>query len=132
MYASVSHLPFLAGPPTVVQVIWASTIRWLRARRCVGVLAVIRSAPRRAVCRVVTSRVVAACAQIERGLRVRVKNVCLNWGLEIMSVELLEITPTPSIQAAMHKQLAAERIRCVVTATTRRPPGQPLAARMCR
>ena len=52
-------------------------------------------------------------AQIERGLRVRIKNICNNWGLDLKSVELLEITPTPTVQSAMHKQLAAERLRYV-------------------
>ena len=53
----------------------------------------------------------ASREEIERGLRVRIKNVCLNWGLELMSVELLEITPTQTVQTAMHQQLAAERLR---------------------
>ncbi len=56
---------------------------------------------------------VCSLAQIERGLRVRIKNICNNWGLDLKSVELLEITPTPTVQSAMHKQLAAERLRYV-------------------
>mmetsp|Transcript_14449 Transcript_14449/g.50263 ORF Transcript_14449/g.50263 Transcript_14449/m.50263 type:complete len:340 (-) Transcript_14449:123-1142(-) len=53
----------------------------------------------------------ASREEIERGLRLKVQRVCHNWGLEIMSVELLEITPTETVQDAMHKQLAAERVR---------------------
>mmetsp|Transcript_48821 Transcript_48821/g.117227 ORF Transcript_48821/g.117227 Transcript_48821/m.117227 type:complete len:331 (-) Transcript_48821:144-1136(-) len=53
----------------------------------------------------------ASREEIERGLRIKIQRVCHNWGLEIMSVELLEITPTSTVQEAMHKQLAAERVR---------------------
>lgn len=49
--------------------------------------------------------------EIERSLMSKISGVCYNWGLQINSVELLEITPTPTVQAAMHQQLAAERIR---------------------
>ena len=41
----------------------------------------------------------------------RISNICNNWGIEITRVELLEIFPSNSVQEAMHKQLAAERIR---------------------
>ena len=60
----------------------------------------------------------ASREEIERGLKVRINNVCKNWGLNIFSVELLEITPARTVQEAMHKQLAAERIRraAIVTA----------------
>lgn len=60
----------------------------------------------------------ASREEIERGLKTRINNVCKNWGLAIYSVELLEITPTRQVQDAMHKQLAAERIRraAIVTA----------------
>ena len=40
----------------------------------------------------------ASREEIERGLEIRIKNVANNWGLEIKSVELLEITPTPTIE----------------------------------
>jgi regulator of protease activity HflC (stomatin/prohibitin superfamily) len=53
----------------------------------------------------------ASREEIERMLQHKIRNVAQNWGLKIMAVELLEIIPTPSIQEAMHKQLAAERIR---------------------
>lgn len=53
----------------------------------------------------------ASREEIERGLRQKIYRVCHNWGLEIMSVELLEITPTPSVQEAMVAQLSAERVR---------------------
>lgn len=60
----------------------------------------------------------ASREEIERGLKQRINNVCKNWGLNIYSVELLEITPNRAVQDAMHKQLAAERIRraAIVTA----------------
>jgi regulator of protease activity HflC (stomatin/prohibitin superfamily) len=53
----------------------------------------------------------ASREEIERSLTTKIAAVCYNWGLEIKSVELLEITPTDTVQAAMHQQLAAERIR---------------------
>mmetsp|Transcript_22218 Transcript_22218/g.62542 ORF Transcript_22218/g.62542 Transcript_22218/m.62542 type:complete len:333 (+) Transcript_22218:143-1141(+) len=60
----------------------------------------------------------ASREEIERGLKSKIMRVCHNWGLEIKSVELLEITPGHSVQDAMHKQLAAERVRraAIVTA----------------
>lgn len=60
----------------------------------------------------------ASREEIERGLKVRINNVCKNWGLNIFSVELLEITPDRQVQQAMHKQLAAERTKraAIVTA----------------
>lgn len=53
----------------------------------------------------------ASREEIEKVLKSKIARVCFDWGLEIRSVELLEITPTPLVQGAMHKQLAAERIR---------------------
>lgn len=53
----------------------------------------------------------ASREEIERGLRLKIHRVCHNWGLQIMSCELLEITPTPSVQEAMVAQLSAERVR---------------------
>lgn len=53
----------------------------------------------------------ASREEIERGLEARIKGICWDWGLDIVSVELLEITPTPNIQKAMHMQLEAERVR---------------------
>lgn len=53
----------------------------------------------------------ASREEIERGLASRIKHICHDWGLEIKSVELLEITPSPSVQTAMHKQIGAERVR---------------------
>ena len=37
--------------------------------------------------------------------------VCQDWGLTISGVDLLEIDPTDTIQAAMHEQIRAERYR---------------------
>lgn len=53
----------------------------------------------------------ASREEINRNLMQRVSNICNNWGIEITRVELLEIFPSRSVQNAMHKQLAAERIR---------------------
>merc|ERR1711871_411424 len=39
------------------------------------------------------------------------KKICFNWGLEVIAVELLEISPSFEVQTAMHKQLIAERNR---------------------
>lgn len=48
----------------------------------------------------------------------KLSNVFLNWGFKLLKVELLEILPSPTIQEAMHKQIAAERIRraAIITA----------------
>ena len=53
----------------------------------------------------------ASREEINRGLMQKIHNVCLNWGVSITKVELLEITPTATVQNAMHKQLEAERVR---------------------
>lgn len=60
----------------------------------------------------------ASREEIERGLETRIKHICHDWGLEIMSVEILEITPTPTVQDAMHKQIGAERIRRAAIVTS--------------
>ncbi|RYG50056.1 SPFH/Band 7/PHB domain protein, partial [archaeon] len=49
--------------------------------------------------------------EIERSLKSKIAHVCYDWGLEIRSVELLEITPNTTVQDAMHRQLSAERMR---------------------
>merc|ERR1712072_917362 len=53
----------------------------------------------------------ASREEINRALKTRVEKIVRNWGMSILRVELLEITPTPSVQAAMNRQLEAERIR---------------------
>eukprot|EP00003_Mantamonas_plastica_P014398 TRINITY_DN24_c0_g1_i2.p1 TRINITY_DN24_c0_g1~~TRINITY_DN24_c0_g1_i2.p1 ORF type:complete len:238 (-),score=76.26 TRINITY_DN24_c0_g1_i2:267-980(-) len=53
----------------------------------------------------------ASREEINRLLNIKISQVCLNWGIELKKVEILEIVPGPSIQQAMHKQIAAERIR---------------------
>ena len=53
----------------------------------------------------------ASREEINRNIMQRIANTCNNWGIEITRVELLEITPSRSVMQAMHKQLAAERIR---------------------
>ena len=48
----------------------------------------------------------------------KIGKVCYNWGVKITRVDILEIVPTPTVQNAMHQQLAAERVKraSVVTA----------------
>lgn len=49
--------------------------------------------------------------EIERSMKARISRIAFDWGLQINSIEILEITPTPVVQTAMHQQLSAERIR---------------------
>lgn len=49
--------------------------------------------------------------EINRSIKMRVEKILRNWGISIIRVELLEITPTPSVQYAMNQQLIAERVR---------------------
>lgn len=60
----------------------------------------------------------ASREEINRLLSQKISNVFLNWGFKLLKVELLEILPSPTIQEAMHKQIAAERIRraAIITA----------------
>ncbi|EQC39527.1 hypothetical protein SDRG_02965 [Saprolegnia diclina VS20] len=60
----------------------------------------------------------ASREEINRGILQKISHICFNWGVRIHRVELLEITPTTSVQEAMHKQLSAERVRraAIVTA----------------
>mmetsp|Transcript_5232 Transcript_5232/g.12991 ORF Transcript_5232/g.12991 Transcript_5232/m.12991 type:complete len:264 (-) Transcript_5232:206-997(-) len=60
----------------------------------------------------------ASREEINRAMHLKIARVCLDWGMKITQVEVLEIHPTRSIQEAMHKQLSAERIRraAIVTA----------------
>jgi len=60
----------------------------------------------------------ASREEINRAMHLKIARVCLDWGMKITQVEVLEIQPTRSIQEAMHKQLSAERIRraAIVTA----------------
>jgi len=60
----------------------------------------------------------ASREHINKNLSQKISSVCLNWGFKLVKVELLEIIPSPSIQEAMHKQIAAERIRraAIITA----------------
>lgn len=53
----------------------------------------------------------ASREEINRSLKTKIKKVCHNWGLEVQAVELLEISPSAPVQAAMHMQLIAERTR---------------------
>jgi len=60
----------------------------------------------------------ASREEINRTLSQKISNVCLNWGFKLLKVELLEILPSHNIQEAMHKQIAAERMRraAIITA----------------
>lgn len=54
----------------------------------------------------------ASREEINRALQQRIAHVFLNWGFKLLKVDILEIMPsTDSVQAAMHKQISAERIR---------------------
>ena len=44
-------------------------------------------------------------------------NVCSNWGMRVVKVDILEIEPSKTIQEAMHKQIRAERERRAATTT---------------
>ena len=48
---------------------------------------------------------------INRVLRVKPDEVTERWGVKVTSVEIREITPPRDVQAAMNRQLAAERER---------------------
>ena len=53
----------------------------------------------------------ASREEIEKLVSNKVCKVCQDWGLTISGVDLLEIDPTDTIQAAMHEQIRAERYR---------------------
>lgn len=53
----------------------------------------------------------ASREEINRALKTRIQKIVKNWGMLIIRVELLEITPTATVQNAMNKQLIAERER---------------------
>jgi len=60
----------------------------------------------------------ASREEINRTVSQKVSRVFQNWGFTLLKVEILEILPTKTIQEAMHKQIAAERLRraAIVTA----------------
>jgi len=60
----------------------------------------------------------ASREEINRTLTKKISQVFMNWGFKLLKVELLEILPNQSIQEAMHKQIAAERMRraAIITA----------------
>jgi len=76
----------------------------------------------------------ASREEINHGLSSKLHNICLNWGIFIIKVELLEITPTDSIQQAMHKQIGAERIRraAIISADGYREQVRTLAEGDCQ
>eukprot|EP00768_Dysnectes_brevis_P008825 gnl/Dysnectes_brevis/830_a915_4772.p1 GENE.gnl/Dysnectes_brevis/830_a915_4772~~gnl/Dysnectes_brevis/830_a915_4772.p1 ORF type:complete len:344 (+),score=95.41 gnl/Dysnectes_brevis/830_a915_4772:48-1034(+) len=53
----------------------------------------------------------ASREEINRILMRKIKPICMNWGVDLLKVELLEIIPSTTIVHAMHKQLTAERWR---------------------
>jgi len=53
----------------------------------------------------------ASREEINRQLNSKLSGVFMNWGVKLISSELLEIIPGPAIQEAMHLQISAERIR---------------------
>jgi len=60
----------------------------------------------------------ASREEINRTLSQKLGQIFQNWGFKLIKVEILEIIPTATIQEAMHKQIAAERIRraAIITA----------------
>merc|ERR1719313_676127 len=52
----------------------------------------------------------ASREEINRQMSQKIGKVCYNWGVKITRVDILEIVPTPTVQNAMHQQLAAERV----------------------
>ena len=55
--------------------------------------------------------VLAKREQINSVLRVKLDEVTVRWGVKVTAVEIREITPPHDIQAAMNRQMAAERDR---------------------
>ena len=53
----------------------------------------------------------ASRIEINRILFQKIRHILYDWGIQLKSVEVLEILPSSTIQDAMHKQLAAERVR---------------------
>lgn len=53
----------------------------------------------------------ASREEIEKLVSNKVCKTCQDWGLTISGIDLLEIDPTNTIQAAMHEQIRAERYR---------------------
>jgi len=58
--------------------------------------------------------VLAKREQINQVLRVKLDEVTERWGVKVTTVEIREITPPQAIQAAMNRQMAAERERRAV------------------
>ncbi len=58
--------------------------------------------------------VLAKREQINQILRTKLDEVTERWGVKVTSVEIREIQPPPEVQAAMNKQMAAERSRRAV------------------
>jgi len=76
----------------------------------------------------------ASRGEINRSLLAKIEDVCANWGVEVTAVEILEIVPAASVQAAMHQQISAERTRRaeVVAAQGYREEQKLLAEGECR
>jgi regulator of protease activity HflC (stomatin/prohibitin superfamily) len=55
--------------------------------------------------------VLAKREDINKVLRLKLDEVTERWGVKVTTVEIREITPPPGVQAAMNRQLAAERER---------------------
>ncbi|KAJ5075369.1 stomatin-like protein 2 [Anaeramoeba ignava] len=53
----------------------------------------------------------ASREEINNLIQQKVSHVCLNWGLQLNRVEILEIIPTNTVQRAMDSQISAERVR---------------------
>jgi len=60
----------------------------------------------------------ASREEINRTVSQKISRVFQNWGFTLLKVEILEILPTRTIQEAMHKQIAAERLRRAAIVTS--------------
>lgn len=53
----------------------------------------------------------ASREEIQRLMLNKISNICNNWGITVIGLELLEINTTYDIQESMHQQIISERVR---------------------
>jgi len=69
---------------------------------------------RAVICDILLDEVLSKREQINEVLRVKLDEVTERWGGKVTTVEIREITPPRDVQAAMNRQLSAERTRRAV------------------
>lgn len=76
----------------------------------------------------------ASRGELNRSLLEKISQECMDWGVEITEVEILEIQPEVNIQNAMHREISAERVRRaeIVTAQGKREEAKLLAEGNCK